>query len=128
MRISWLYLAKPVRARQRTGFDLAAVGRNGEVGNRGVLGFAGTVRHHAGVAGTVRHLDRVQRFRQRADLVDLDQHRIGQPSFDARGRGAGLVTNRSSPTSWTLSPDALGQRFQPSQSSSAMPSSIEMIG
>jgi hypothetical protein len=39
-----------------------------------------------------------------------------------------LVTNRSSPTSWTLSPMALVSMAQPSQSVSAMPSSREMMG
>ena len=39
-----------------------------------------------------------------------------------------LVTNRSSPTSWHLAPIASVSAFQPSQSSSAMPSSIETIG
>ena len=39
-----------------------------------------------------------------------------------------LVTNRSSPTSWTLSPSSCVRPFQPSQSSSSIPSSIERIG
>ncbi|MNL76632.1 hypothetical protein D3C87_2026290 [compost metagenome] len=43
-------------------------------------------------------------------------------------RRAELVTNRSSPTSWHLLPMRSVTAFQPSQSSSAMPSSIEKIG
>ena len=39
-----------------------------------------------------------------------------------------LVTKRSSPTSWTLSPSLSVSSFQPSQSSSARPSSIETMG
>ena len=39
-----------------------------------------------------------------------------------------LVTNRSSPTSWHLLPTAWVRAFQPFQSSSAIPSSIEAIG
>ena len=39
-----------------------------------------------------------------------------------------LVTKLSSPTSWTRSPSILVKSTQPSQSSSAMPSSIETIG
>ncbi len=39
-----------------------------------------------------------------------------------------FVTNRSSPTSWTRSPSAFVSATQPSQSFSAMPSSIETIG
>jgi hypothetical protein len=34
---------EPVRARERAGFDLAAIGRDGKVGNRRILGFAGAV-------------------------------------------------------------------------------------
>ena len=39
-----------------------------------------------------------------------------------------LVTKMSSPTSWIFEPRASVIIFQPSQSSSAMPSSMEMIG
>ena len=39
-----------------------------------------------------------------------------------------LVTKRSSPTSCTVSPIRSVSAFQPSQSSSSMPSSIETIG
>ena len=39
-----------------------------------------------------------------------------------------FVTNRSSPTSWTLSPTFSVKAFQDSQSSSANPSSTDIIG
>src|SRR5688572_2601106 len=39
-----------------------------------------------------------------------------------------LVTKRSSPTNWHLSPTASVSIFHPSQSSSAQPSSIDLIG
>src|SRR5690625_8036475 len=39
-----------------------------------------------------------------------------------------LVTNKSSPTSCTRFPKVSDKIFQPSQSSSAMPSSIEIMG
>ncbi|MNN32316.1 hypothetical protein D3C81_1460370 [compost metagenome] len=39
-----------------------------------------------------------------------------------------LVTNRSSPTSCTFSPILSVSTFQPAQSDSSMPSSMEMIG
>ena len=45
-----------------------------------------------------------------------------------RLRISGFVTNTSSPTSWTLSPSSFVSSFQPVQSLSATPSSIEMIG
>src|SRR5258708_25150927 len=64
-------LRSAVGARQRSGLDLTAIGGDREVGDGGILGLAGTVRHHGGVAGLIGHLDRAQRFGQRADLVDL---------------------------------------------------------
>src|SRR5262249_49859400 len=63
--------------RKGAGFDLAAIGGDREVGDGGVLGLAGTVRHHRGIAGLVGHLDSGQRLGQCADLVDLDQDRVG---------------------------------------------------
>ena len=41
---------------------------------------------------------------------------------------SGLVTKMSSPTIWIFAPSASVSSFQPSQSSSAQPSSIETIG
>ena len=45
-----------------------------------------------------------------------------------RAMKAGLVTRRSSPTSWTFPPRRAVSSFQPAQSSSPRPSSSEMIG
>src|ERR1700710_528780 len=53
------------------GLDLAAVGGDGEVRDRGVLGLARPVAHHAAEAVAVRQLDRVEGLGQSADLVDL---------------------------------------------------------
>ncbi len=39
-----------------------------------------------------------------------------------------LVTKRSSPTSWIFEPMVFVRSFQPSQSSSARPSSMEKMG
>jgi hypothetical protein len=75
MRSSWLYFAVRSAARQRAGLDLPAIGGHREVGDRGILGLAGTMRHHGRVAGFVRGFDRRERLGERADLVDLDQDR-----------------------------------------------------
>ena len=47
---------RPVGARERPGFYLPAVCGDGQVGDRGVLGLAGTVRHDGSVGRLVRHL------------------------------------------------------------------------
>ncbi|MNG20452.1 hypothetical protein D3C84_1047070 [compost metagenome] len=49
---------------------------------------------------------------------------LSMPSF----RILVLVTNRSSPTSWVFSPILSVRIFQPAQSDSSRPSSMEMIG
>ena len=103
-------LGDPVAARGRARLDLPAVGGDREVGDRDVLGLAAAVRHHRGVAGTTREHHGVERLRQRADLVDLDEDRVGDAALDALRSRAALVTKRSSPTSWTRSPSALGDR------------------
>ena len=56
--------------------------------------------------------------------------RIELADFSAmpRARRLTLVTKRSSPTSWMRPPSVRWRRAQPSQSSSARPSSMETIG
>src|SRR4051812_8201084 len=68
---------------RRTGLDLSAVGRNGEVGDRRVLGLTRAVAHHARVPIAVREADRVERLGQSADLVDLDEQRVAGTLADA---------------------------------------------
>src|SRR6266480_4551328 len=58
---------------------------------------------------------------------------LAMPSLMPRERRAVLVTKRSSPTSWIfflddLLPMPCVRDFQPAQSSSAMPSSVEAVG
>jgi hypothetical protein len=81
-------LGHAVAAAQRAGLDLGRGGRHREVGDGGVLGFAGAVRDDRRVAGRIGHRDRRQRFAQRADLVDLDQDRVGDALVDALAEDA----------------------------------------
>ena len=50
------------------------------------------------------------------------------PRLMPSDRRVTFVTKRSSPTSWHFAPTSSVRAFQPSQSSSAMPSSMEAIG
>ena len=79
-------LGEPVGAGEAAGLDLPAIGGDGEVGDGRVLGLARAVRHDRGVAGAVRDRDRLERLGQRADLVDLDQDRIGEAALDAHAQ------------------------------------------
>src|SRR6202521_3262221 len=67
----------PVRARQRSRFDLTGVGADGDVGDQAVLGLARTMRDDRCITRTHGHADRGECFRQGPDLVDLDEDRIG---------------------------------------------------
>ena len=76
-------LRHPIAAAGRAGLDLAGRGRHREIGDGRVLGLARAVRDDAGVAGLRRHRDRVERFGHRADLIQLDQDRVGDVLVDA---------------------------------------------
>src|SRR5205807_4285714 len=54
-------LSDPVRARERSGFDLARVGRDCNVGDGRVFGFPGAMRNDRSVIIVVRELDGIER-------------------------------------------------------------------
>ena len=74
----------------RARLDLPAVGRDREVGDGDVFGLTAAVRHHRGVAGAAREQHGVERLRQRADLVDLDQDRVRHAALDALREAGGV--------------------------------------
>ena len=130
MRMSWLYLASRSRAAQRAGLDLARVGRDREVGDRRVLGLARAVRDDGRVAGAAAPSRRRRASRSAMPIwLTLTRIELAMPSLDAARQALGvgdeqvvadeLASCRRAPRS---------AAFQPSQSSSAMPSSIETIG
>ena len=55
----------------------------------------------------------------RAGLVRLDQHRVAGPGRAASRTRSAFVTRKSSPMTWSLSPNAAVKRQNPSGSSSA---------
>jgi hypothetical protein len=129
MRSSWLYLASAIGTRQRTGLDLHRISGHRDVGDGGVFGFAGAVRDHRGVARALGHLDGGEGFGQRADLVDLDQDGVGDALADAFATGSWYWSRTGRRRRAALSCRVSSVRiFQPSQSPSAMPSSMLMIG
>jgi hypothetical protein len=120
-------LGHAVGSGRGAGLDLAAVGGHGEVGDRGVLGLARAVAHHAAEAVAVGQVDRVEGLGQRADLVDLDQQGVGGarrcPLQSARVGDEQVVAD-----DLDLVADALVSDAQPSQSSSSSGSSMETSG
>ena len=71
-------LCGALRPARRTGFDLPRIHRDRKIRDKRILRLPGTVGDHRVITGTLRHLDGIQRFRQRADLIHLYQHRISR--------------------------------------------------
>src|SRR5271166_2177879 len=67
----------PLAARGRARLDLAAVGRDGQIRDRRVVGLTGPVADHAAEPGAVGQAHRVQGLGDRADLIQLDQQGVG---------------------------------------------------
>lgn len=65
------------------GLDLTGVGGDRQVGDRGVFGLARAVRQHGRVAAALGEGDGVEGLGQRADLVHLDEDRVGGAGLDA---------------------------------------------
>src|SRR5207244_13194428 len=63
--------------------DLAGACRDGEVGNESVLSLARTVRDDRLIAVGPRHFDRLERLSECADLIELDENRIGDVRLDS---------------------------------------------
>src|SRR5713226_1357295 len=72
------------------GFDLAGGGGDGEIGDEGVLGFAGAMGNDGVVAGFACQFDGVDGFGDAADLVQLDENGVGDAFVDAAGKALGI--------------------------------------
>src|SRR5208282_1213814 len=71
-------LGDTIGATGGAGLDLTSVGSDGNVRNRRILGFAAAVADDGGVTVAASQLDGVERLRQRADLVHLDEDAVGR--------------------------------------------------
>src|SRR4030095_15223560 len=76
-------LGHTIAATRGTGLDLTGRRPDGEIGDRGVLGLPGTVGNDCSVPRSARYCDRVQRFRNGADLIELHKQRIADVIGDA---------------------------------------------
>ena len=72
----------PIAAGSRAGFDLAGIGRDGDIGDGDILGLTGTVGDDGGVVILVGEFDGVEGLGEGADLVDLHEDRIGGAGCD----------------------------------------------
>ena len=90
MRSNWLYLAmRSVRLAEPVLIWPALVA-NHQVRDERIFGFAGAVRNHRCVMRRRGHVHGLQRFGDRADLIQLDQNRIRDARVRCRaGRSPG---------------------------------------
>jgi hypothetical protein len=70
-------LGNAVGARSAAGLNHTAAGGDGEIGDEGIFGFAGAMRNDLRVTGAAREINSIKCLRQRTNLIDLDQNRIG---------------------------------------------------
>jgi hypothetical protein len=94
---------------ERTRLDLPGVRRHDQVGDRRVLGLAGAVGDDGRPAVAVRQLDRSSVSLSVPIWFSLMRMELAQLLDEALRQPLVFVTNRSSPTIWTLSPERLGQ-------------------
>ena len=80
----------PVRTGHGTGLDLQGIGTDGNVGNGRIFGFTGTVGNDGGITGAFGHFDGSEGFGQGANLIDLDQDRIGNTLLDTFPQNPGI--------------------------------------
>mgnify|MGYP007134714063 CR=1 FL=1 len=128
MRRSSLYFAFRSDRHGAPVFDLAGACRDGQVCQKIILCLSGPVGNDGAVPCSLRHLHRIQRLRERSDLVYLDQNRICRAKCNAAGKPSYIRHKQIIPTSCTLFPSASVICFQPSKSSSHSPSSMDTIG
>mmetsp|Transcript_46027 Transcript_46027/g.144790 ORF Transcript_46027/g.144790 Transcript_46027/m.144790 type:complete len:536 (-) Transcript_46027:86-1693(-) len=86
-------LCEPLGPARRTRLDLSRLEADGEVGDEGVLRLAGAVGRHHAPARLLCHVDRLDRLGDGADLVHLEQQRVGRAVLD-RARDLGRVRDR----------------------------------
>ena len=112
----------------RAGFDLPGARGHHKIGDERIFRFTRPVRHHAGVV-RVRAICMASSVSVRVPIwFTLIRIELAMPFSIPLAKISVLVTNMSSPTSWIFLPSVSVSSFQPSQSFSAMPSSIETIG
>ena len=124
-----MYLAILIRSGQRTRLDLSCVKTDYDICDRCIFRFTASVRNDRSVSGFLSHFDRIESFRQGSDLVYLDQNGVCDALFDTLCQSLVYLSRTDRLLPAGLLPPSLSVRiFQPSQSSSASPSSMEITG
>src|ERR1039458_3095413 len=77
-----IVLGDTLRPRRRPGLELAAIDGDHEVGDEGVLGLPAAVADHRVVPVGTAEGDCLEGLGEGADLVELDQDRVGRSQVD----------------------------------------------
>src|SRR6201987_6554853 len=109
-------LRSAVGARSRAGLDLAGRGGDRQVSDKRVFGFAGTMRNDRVVAGLASEFDGINGFGDRANLIELDENRVGKAFVDAARESLRIghkeiVADELDFSLRRFRPDRFGQRF-----------------
>ena len=99
-----------------------------QVGNGDILGLAAPVADHGRPACLARHCDGGDGLGKRAYLVELDENGIGSLLLYTQAEPLDVGDVQVVAHQLNLVPDGLCQESPPLQSSSAMPSSMLMMG
>src|SRR5256884_574021 len=111
-----IVLCDAVGAAGRAGLDLPSRGSHGEIGDKSIFGFAGAVGDDGVVARSARQLDRLNRFGDASDLIQLDKNRVRDSLLDPsrqplRIRHEKIVAHQLNFLLRGFVADALCQRF-----------------
>src|SRR5690606_41364191 len=74
-----------------------------------ILGFTRTMRHDGSIASLMSRFDRVERFRQRSDLVDLDENRVGNAHTNTVTETSGIGDDQVVTNELALVANKIGQ-------------------
>lgn len=113
---------------QGAGFDLSGIGPYGNIRDGGILRFPGTVGNNGGITVAHGQFHGVQRFRQRAYLIDFHQDGVAHAQMDAFSEEFHIGDKEVIPDKLSAFTQFSVRIFHPSQSFSAQPSSMETMG
>ena len=104
-------LGDAIGAADGAGLDLAYAGGDCKIGDEGVFALAGTVRHDRGVTVPTAEFNRLERLGQGADLVHLDENRIGNTLLNTLAEEIDIGDEEIVTDELNFVPQARGQFF-----------------
>ena len=91
--------------------DLSRFQGHDQIGDKAVFGLSAAVGHHSRVPGPFGHFHGLKRFGEGADLVDLDQDRVGDAVVDTLFQPLGVGYKQVVSYQLDLAPQPVGRQF-----------------